>query len=84
MYAIGVDPGLSGALAVIDHAGTLVALADTPTLTLWVARGARHDYDVPGMVALVAPYAGGTGATGPSPGEFDGSSGVVGPEHGRV
>jgi hypothetical protein len=58
MYAIGLDPGLAGALAVIDHAGALVALADTPTLTLRVARGTRHDYDVPGMVSLVAPYAG--------------------------
>src|SRR2546426_422294 len=58
MYAIGVDPGLSGALAVIDHAGALVALADTPTLTLRVARVTRHDYDVPGMVALVASYVG--------------------------
>jgi crossover junction endodeoxyribonuclease RuvC len=56
MYVLGVDPGLSGALAVIDHAGALVALADTPTLTLRVARGTRHDYDVPGMVALLASY----------------------------
>jgi hypothetical protein len=37
-----IDPGLTGAL---------VALHDTPTLTLRVARGTRHDYDVPGMVA---------------------------------
>ena len=57
MY-IGIDPGLFGAVALIDQAGTLVALHDTPTLTLCVARGTRHDYDVPGMVALLRPYAG--------------------------
>jgi hypothetical protein len=38
--------------------GALLAVHDTPTLTLRVARGTRHDYDVPGMCALVAPYAG--------------------------
>jgi hypothetical protein len=53
-----IDPGLSGALVIVDHAGALVALADTPTLALHIARGTRHDYDVPGMVALVVPYAG--------------------------
>ena len=58
MYAIGVDPGLSGALAIVDDNGGVVALHDTPILTLRVARGLRHDYDVPGMSALLHPYAG--------------------------
>jgi crossover junction endodeoxyribonuclease RuvC len=53
-----IDPGLSGALAILDADGILVALHDTPTLTLKVARGTRHTYDVPGMCALLAPYAG--------------------------
>jgi hypothetical protein len=57
MY-IGIDPGLSGALAIIDHAGALVALTDTPTLTLKVARGVKQFYDVPGMCGLLVPYAG--------------------------
>ena len=55
---IGLDPGLSGALAVLAPDGTLEALCDTPTLTLKVARGTRQAYDVPGMVALLTPYAG--------------------------
>jgi crossover junction endodeoxyribonuclease RuvC len=55
---LGIDPGLAGAVAVVDPAGALVAVHDTPTLTLHVARGTRHDYDVPGMCALLAPYAG--------------------------
>ena len=55
---IGIDPGLSGVVAVLAADGALLAVHDTPTLTLRVARGTRHDCDVPGMVALVAPYTG--------------------------
>ncbi len=54
----GVDPGLTGAVAIVDATGALVAVQDVPTLRLRVARGTRHDYDVPGMCALLAPYAG--------------------------
>lgn len=31
---IGIDPGLAGAVAILDPYGALVALQDTPTLTL--------------------------------------------------
>jgi len=55
---IGIDPGLGGAIAVLDHAGMLRALADTPVLTLSTRRGMKHEYDVPGLVALLAPYRG--------------------------
>jgi crossover junction endodeoxyribonuclease RuvC len=55
---IGIDPGLAGALAILDHHGALQALYDTPTLTLPASRGTRQDYDLPGLVALLAPYAG--------------------------
>jgi hypothetical protein len=55
---IGVDPGLSGAVAVLAHAGAFVGVYDTPVLTLRTSRGSRSEYDVPGMVALLAPYAG--------------------------
>ena len=58
MVVIGVDPGLGGAIAVLDAHGTLEALADTPTLTLRVSRGTRQAYDVPGMVELLKSYAG--------------------------
>ena len=39
MYLVGIDPGHTGAVAVLDAHGTLEALADTPTLTLKVQRG---------------------------------------------
>ena len=55
---IGVDPGRGGALAVLTADGALVALHDTPTLTVSTSRGTRQEYDVPGMVALLQPYAG--------------------------
>jgi len=58
VYLIGIDPGLAGAIAVLDAHGTLEALADTPTLTLKVQRGTRQVYDVPGMAALLRPYGG--------------------------
>src|SRR5262249_33408909 len=57
MHRVGIDPGLSGAVAVLDHTGTLVALYDTPVLTLRTSRGTRQEYDVPGLVALLASYA---------------------------
>jgi crossover junction endodeoxyribonuclease RuvC len=55
---IGIDPGLRGAVAVLAPDGTLEALYDTPTLTLRTSRGSRQEYDVPGLVALLAPYRG--------------------------
>jgi crossover junction endodeoxyribonuclease RuvC len=55
---IGIDPGLSGALAVLTGDGVLVTVSDTPVLTLSTSRGTRQAYDVPGMVALLAPYGG--------------------------
>lgn len=58
MYIIGIDPGLAGALAILDANGTLRALADTPTLTLKVQRGTKQVYDVPGLVELLRPYSG--------------------------
>ena len=57
MY-IGIDPGLSGAMAALSDDGSLMALQDTPVLTLKVARGTRHEYDCPGMAGLLIPYAG--------------------------
>ena len=55
---IGIDPGLGGAIAMLDHAGMLMALSDMPVLTLSTRRGMKHEYDVPGLVALLAPYRG--------------------------
>jgi len=55
---IGIDPGLYGALAVLAADGVLVALHDTAVLTIGPSRGSREEYDVPGMAALLQPYAG--------------------------
>jgi hypothetical protein len=57
MY-LGIDPGLSGALAVLAPDGALEALWDTPALVLRTSRGIRQEYDVPGLVALLAPDTG--------------------------
>jgi len=35
---IGIDPGLSGAVAVLDTDGVLLALHDVPILTLWLEK----------------------------------------------
>lgn len=43
---IGIDPGLSGAMAVLDSTGALLAVYDTPTLTLSTSRGTKQEYDV--------------------------------------
>src|SRR5438552_3736157 len=55
---IGIHPDLSGALAVLDAVGALVALCDTPVLHLPMAVGGRHEYNVLGLGALLAPFAG--------------------------
>ena len=56
MY-LGIDPGLTGALAALHADGRLLALHDVPTLTLHTSRGTKQGYDVPGMCALLRPYA---------------------------
>jgi hypothetical protein len=53
VYIIGVDPGLAGAIAVLDHAGVVVSLFDTPVLSLSTSRGRRQEYDLVGMAALL-------------------------------
>jgi len=55
MYA-GIDPGLSGAVAMLGADGALVALHDTPVLTLPTSRGNRQEYDTVGMAKLLQPY----------------------------
>jgi crossover junction endodeoxyribonuclease RuvC len=55
---IGIDPGLTGALALLSDVGALVALHDTPVISLKTSRGLRREYDVPGLLTLLKPYAG--------------------------
>jgi crossover junction endodeoxyribonuclease RuvC len=63
--SIGIDPGLAGAVAILDYRTDppTVTVHDTPTLTLTGPRGAeRHEYDLHGMARLLAPYAGASDA----------------------
>src|SRR4029450_7882603 len=55
---VGIDPGLSGAVAAIDlHQGgelpALVSVVPTPTLTYTTRKKTRRDYDVPAMYRLL-------------------------------
>jgi hypothetical protein len=54
---VGIDPGLTGAVAVLKSDGA-AEVYDTPTLTLKVSRGTKQVYDVPGMCTLLQRYAG--------------------------
>ncbi len=55
---IGIDPGLTGSVAILDETGGVVGLYDTPTLAVKTNRGTRHEYDLPGMAQLLRRYAG--------------------------
>ena len=48
---VGIDPGLSGAVALID--GDVVQLADAPSWSVEAKKGVRHEYNVNGMVELI-------------------------------
>lgn len=53
MIYAAIDPGLSGAAAVINEAGLIMLLADTPTVPLKVGRTKRDVYAVAGMVDIM-------------------------------
>ena len=55
MLFIGIDPGLSGALAVIDNDGNLIAVSDTPVLTVQ-GKTAKKEYNIPAMHQVLAVY----------------------------
>ena len=55
---IGIDPGLDGAVAVLDAEGRILACNNTPTLTIKVGRGNRRQYVVAQMVSLLQYYGG--------------------------
>lgn len=48
MIFIGIDPGLDGALAAIQEDGSVIAVEDTPTLTVKGKKNKRH-YNVSEM-----------------------------------
>lgn len=56
MIVIGCDPGLTGALAFVDHHGTLLALDDVPTMLnpdAGPATTIKREVDVCALYALV-------------------------------
>ncbi len=57
-FFLGIDPGLTGSLAVIDESLDVVALHDTPILSIKASRGTKQQYDLPGMAQLLRPYTG--------------------------
>ena len=49
-FVVGIDPGLTGAVAVLGTDGTIIRVEDTPSFLL---EGKRRDFNVPGMVNLL-------------------------------
>jgi hypothetical protein len=55
---VGLDPGLSGALAVISITGEPIAVYDTPTLAVTTSKGShRRAYDEASMARLLSTIA---------------------------
>ena len=50
---VGIDPGLGGAVAVIDQRGNVISVHDTPTLTVKRAKGHKRVYLEPEMVNIL-------------------------------
>lgn len=46
---LGIDPGQTGALALIDHEGTIIAVCDMPVLPL----SGKEEIDIVGLVSLL-------------------------------
>jgi crossover junction endodeoxyribonuclease RuvC len=54
MILAGIDPGLLGALAVIDGGGSVLLLADLPVHSIGKANGKlRTELDIHGLAALI-------------------------------
>lgn len=53
---IGIDPGLSGAIGVVDPEGRLFAVWDTPTITVDVGGKPRRRIDLLALANLLLPF----------------------------
>lgn len=54
MMIIGIDVGLSGAIAVLhDYTSAVVGVWDTPILTIKKNKGVRHEIDRPALAELM-------------------------------
>lgn len=54
MIFIGIDPGLTGALAAVDSDGEVVGVLDTPSVWATTGKKRRRQYDTPEMVRAIA------------------------------
>lgn len=56
MIILGIDPGLSGAVAYLGTSPHVVHVEDTPTLTVVGGSGNRREYNLAEMRALLTRY----------------------------
>ncbi len=56
MPVIGIDPGLDGAVAVLDDDGSLVWVWDTPTVTIKKPTGTKRMYKPAEMATILECY----------------------------
>ncbi len=57
MIILGVDPGLSGALAWIDQVGTLLRVEDMPVFEVMRGGKAKREVNVTGLAMLLSDFA---------------------------
>lgn len=53
-WILGIDPGLGGAVAVLEGTGRLIRVEDTPSLWVRAGRRRRRAYDVAAMRRILA------------------------------
>jgi crossover junction endodeoxyribonuclease RuvC len=53
MIYIGIDPGVTGAVAALDGAGRIISLQDTPTILEKSGKHTHRVYAEPGMASLL-------------------------------
>ncbi len=55
MIFVGIDPGFTGAVAVVDNDGNLIAVSDTPVLTVQ-GKKTKQEYNTPAMHQILTAY----------------------------
>lgn len=58
MYYIGIDPGFTGAITILDSNMQIVDIHDAPTLKVPYSKKTRTEFNVKQMVNLLTPYIG--------------------------
>ena len=56
-YLIGIDPGVSGAVAIFTFEGTLLHVFDAPTVQMKVGKAVKRRISPELLVSLLQPYA---------------------------